>query len=103
MVFFTSHSYHCAEEAATLLEEEALTFRRASQVSQFWRNVARHQCKDIWGSIINIDTSSSAWVEELITRSRNSPLTIQSLSYRRRRNEDFYGNKWIASRFCILS
>jgi hypothetical protein len=90
----TSHSYHYTEEVANLLQEEALTFRRASQVSQFWRNVALHPCNHIWGSIINIDTSSSAWVEELITRSRNSPLTIQSLSCRREPNEDFCGAKW---------
>jgi len=90
----TSHSYHYTENVAALLEDEALAFRRASQVSQFWRSVALHQCRDIWGSIINIDTSSSAWVKELITRSKNSPLTIQSLPSRRRPNEDFCGDKW---------
>jgi len=90
----TSNSYHYTAEVATQLEKEALVFRRASQVSRFWRDVALHQCKDIWGSIINVDTSSSAWVEELIARSGNSPLTIQSLPYRRGRNEDFYTKKW---------
>ena len=90
----TSHSYHYTEEVAALLEEEALVFRRASQVSRFWRDVALHQCKGIWGSIINIDTSSAAWVEELIRRSKNSPLTIQSLPSRRDPDEDFRGDKW---------
>ena len=92
----TSHSYHYTEEVAALLEEEALVFRRASQVSRFWRDVALHQCKGIWGSIINIDTSSNAWVEELIRRSRKSPLTIQSLHSRRNPDEDFRGDKWMS-------
>ncbi|KIM44146.1 hypothetical protein M413DRAFT_25610 [Hebeloma cylindrosporum] len=91
----TSHSYNYTDQVATLLVKEALAFRRASQVSQFWRDVALHQCKDIWGSIINIDESSNAWVKELITRSGNSPLRIQSHSYRRRRHGDFGADKWI--------
>jgi hypothetical protein len=90
----TSHSYLYTKEVAILLEEESLALRRASQVSQFWRKVALHQCSNIWGSIINIDTSSSAWVEELISRSRDSLLTIQSLHIRREPKEDFCGAKW---------
>ncbi|KIM41436.1 hypothetical protein M413DRAFT_27788 [Hebeloma cylindrosporum] len=90
----TSHSYHYTEEVAAALDEEALTFRRASQVSRFWRDVSLHQCKRVWGSIINIDTSGSDWVQELITRSSNFPLTIQSLPSRRKPIEDFHGNKW---------
>lgn len=90
----TSHSYHYTEEVAVQLEEEALAFRRASQVCQFWRDVAVHQCNGIWGSIINIDTSGDAWVQELITRSKNSPLMIQSLPSRRDPIEDFRGAKW---------
>ena len=91
-----SHSYHYTEEVAALLEEEALVLRCASQVSRFWRDVALHQCKGIWGSIININTSSDVWVEELFRRSRNSPLTVQSLRSRRDPDEDFRGDKWTA-------
>jgi len=74
-----SYSLLYTEVTVGALWEEALDVRMASQVCRFWRNVALSgSCAHIWGTIINVDTSSEFWVEELLLRSGCAPLLIQS-------------------------
>lgn len=74
-----SYSLLYTKETADAVWEEAFNVRMASQVCQFWRIVALSgSCAHIWGTIINMDTSSNFWVEELLLRSGCAPLLVRS-------------------------
>ena len=74
-----SYSLVYTKETAGALRQEALNVRMASQVCLFWRKVALSgSCAPIWGTIINVDSSSEFWVEELLFRSGRAPLLVQS-------------------------
>ncbi|KIM41430.1 hypothetical protein M413DRAFT_27783 [Hebeloma cylindrosporum] len=90
-----SYTLHYTEETADAIWEEAFDVRMASQVCEFWRNVALSgSCAHIWGTIINVDTSSDFWVEELLHRSGNAPLLIQSRSALCTSPRSFTSFKW---------
>jgi len=74
-----SYSRLYTKETADAVWQEAFDVRMASQVCHFWRTVALSgSCAHIWGTIINVDTSSKFWVEELLLRSGCAPLLVRS-------------------------
>ena len=72
-----TYNQHYTRDIRGILLEEAHAIRAASQVCQRWRDVA-FSCHRIWGTILNVDSSSTLWISELLGRSGSAPLTIQS-------------------------
>ncbi|KIM41445.1 hypothetical protein M413DRAFT_27795 [Hebeloma cylindrosporum] len=77
MVIESYNHEHFTPDMEAILLEEARTIRAASQVCQLWRDLS-FTCHDIWGTILNVDSSSTSWIIELLRRSGSAPLTIQS-------------------------
>ena len=85
-----SYNQHYTPEMEAILLEEARTIRVASQVCQLWRAVS-FSCHRIWGTILNVDSSSTFWINELLRRSGSAPLAILSTPSSRR---SFESQKW---------
>ena len=72
-----SYDQHYTPNMEAILLEEARTIRATSQVCQLWRDVSL-SCHRIWGTILNVDSSSTFWISELLRRSGSAPLSIFS-------------------------
>jgi len=72
-----TYNQHYTRDIGGILLEEARAIRAASQVCQRWRDVA-FSCHRIWGTILDVDSSSTFWISELLRRSGSTPLTIRS-------------------------
>ena len=72
-----SYDQHYTPDIEPVLLEEARTVRAVSQVCQLWRDVS-FGCHRIWGTISNVDSSSTFWIRELLQRSSSATLAIQS-------------------------
>ncbi|KIM41438.1 hypothetical protein M413DRAFT_27790 [Hebeloma cylindrosporum] len=91
-----SHHEHFTPGMEAILLEEARTIRAASQVCRLWRDVALSRHK-IWAAILDVDSNSTAWIDELFRRSGSATLAIRSTPSKRRIPSQFFGSpKWDA-------
>ncbi|KIM41442.1 hypothetical protein M413DRAFT_11024 [Hebeloma cylindrosporum] len=84
---------HFTPDMEAILLEEARTIRAASQVCQLWRALS-FACHSIWGTILNVDSSSTVWIMELLRRSGTAPLTIHSTPSNSATTGRFHSQKW---------